>query len=287
MTKYLLTDWEVNGYNDSDFVCTYFDTVDGKVHTHTYGSTRYPSATNIGWNNGVSSVVIDGEACLYPTIEVVELARVWLEEYIFQRMLAADKLAVDEPQVKDLHEGLQVQVKEACRFQLTITEPCNKCSGSGKWINPHRPTDERACFGCKGTGKHFAGKAKDAAGKLVYVKLEVGTSGSVIDWASFGKFYANGYNHPGPSNTTVQFRLESGNVVRAGLSKLRLHRNYREEKWLHEKARECSYSYQFSAIYPRHAWDSSNFAHAVASLRPTQVLTGMTYDDSQAALAQV
>jgi hypothetical protein len=264
MTKYLLTDWEINGYNDSDFMCTYYDDSTKEVKSHTYGTTRFAAPTMIGWNNNVSSVDIDDEVCLMPTREVVESARVWLEEYIFNRMVAADKLLVDSPDVENLHEGLSVRLTADCRYQLTTSEPCIKCSGSGNWVNPKNAADKRECFSCKGTGLHITGKLKDANGKLVYEKLAAGTFGSVVDWKSFGQFYANGYNKPNRQNTTVQFKLLSGKIVRASLEKLRLNREYLSIEELRASARKQSYSYEFSKIYPRSAWDTHNFAREVA-----------------------
>ena len=267
MTKYLLTDWEINGYDDSDFMCTYFDTTDNAVHTHCYGTTRCAAPTMIGWSSdGVSSVVIRGEACLAPTKEIVEQARLWMEEYIFGTLERADARLVDTPDVKDLHEGLEVRLLSACRMQLKETEACLKCAGTGKWTNPKNAIDQRDCFGCKGTGQHITGKKKDANGKLTYEKLVAGMHGIVVDWRSFGKFYGDrGYNKPDRYNTTVQFKLDDGRVVRASLEKIRLHREYASSEVLRAKARELSFNYQFSAIYPRHAWDTYNYASAIMS----------------------
>jgi hypothetical protein len=268
MSKYLLTDFELNGYDDSDFMCTYYDDVKHEVHAHMYGTTRCAAPTNIGWANGVSSVIVDGEACLAPTAEVVESARIWLEEHIFSRMVREDQRLVDEPDVPHLHVGLQVRVKEACKYALTTSQPCNKCSGSGKWINPKNSQDARDCFGCKGTGQHVTGKLKDDKGKQVWEKLVPGMFGSVVDWRSFGQFFSNGYNRPSPHNTTVQFRLDDGKIVRAGLSKLRLHRDYKTAQELRERANRLSLSYEFSGIYPGHAWDTHNFARAALETHP-------------------
>jgi len=263
--KYLLTDFELNGYDDSDFMCTYWDDQAKVVKAHCYGTTRAAAPTMIGWNRGISSVVIEGEVCFMPTAEVVEEARQWLEAYIFDRLECADVRLVDEPDVQDLHQGLMVRLKKDCRYQLNTTEPCQKCGGSGKWTNnPRNPQDARDCFGCKGTGQHVTGKQKDANGKLCFERLTAGMFGTVIDWRSFGQFFANGYNKPSRHNTTVQFRLEGGRVVRASLENLRLHREYKTHAELRERARSLSFHYEFSAIYPRHAWDTHNFARQVA-----------------------
>lgn len=73
----------------------------------------------------------------------------------------------------------------------------------------------------------------------------------------------NGYNQPGRENTTVQFCVD-GRTVRASLEKIRLHREYQDKDSLREKAKSLSFNYQFSAIYPKHAWDTHNFAAQVA-----------------------
>lgn len=263
MTKYLLTDWEINGYDDSDFMCTYWDDVERRVFAHCYGTTRAAAPTNIGWNGDVSSVVVGDEPCLAPTVEKVEEARQWLEGYIFDRLEVADVRMVDTPDVKDLHAGLEVRLLADCRMQVNETEPCAKCFGVGKWVNPRNIADKRDCFGCKGTKVHIIGKKKDANGKLVFEKLNAGMHGTVVDWRSFGQFYRNGYNQPGRGNTTVQFCVD-GRTVRASLEKIRLHREYEDKDSLREKAKSLSFNYQFSAIYPKHAWDTHNFAAQVA-----------------------
>lgn len=264
MSKFLLTDWEINGYNDSDFMCSYYDDVTNTIGFFEYGSTRFPSATMISIGGGITSVVVDGENLLAPNAEVVEKARLVLEESIFQKLKAADKRLVDEPGVEDLRAGLRVRLTGKARMQLRYSSACIKCSGTGKWVNPRNDNDKRDCFACKGSGKHVGEKVKSEDGKLAYKELPVGLTGEVIDWGSFGKFYANGYNKPDRNNTSVQFRTDSGDVVRASLSKLRLDRDYTDDMKLGEKAESLSYHYGFSALYPRFAWDTCNYAAQVA-----------------------
>lgn len=290
MPKYVLTDWEINGYNDSDFMLTYWDSESKVVKTRMHGTTRYGSClcrekdalpkptsgcsdyhlcAKLNYVSGSLTtshyqVEEKGEWLLMPTATIVEDARVWLEEWIFNLATLADKRRVDEPQVEDLHEGLEVRLLTDCKMQVNMTEPCNKCNGSGKWINPRNPQDARDCFGCKGTGQHVTGKQKDDNGKLVFEKLTAGTFGKVVDWRSFGQFYSDGYNRPDRHNTTVQFRTDDGCLLRASLKNLRLHREYQSPINIRAKARESSFRYQFSSIYPRHAWDTYNFALQVA-----------------------
>lgn len=266
MSKFLLTDWEINGYDDSDFMASYYNDQTNTIGFTCYGSTRYPSATIIGHNaDGSTSVVVEGENLLMPTAEVVEKARLVLEESIFQRLVNADKRLVDTPEPDDLKVGLNVTLKATAKMQVRSSEPCNKCSGSGKWVNPRNAEDKRNCFACKGSGQHVGGKVKNDQGKQVWEILPIGLSGEVVDWTSFGQFYANGYNKPNRDNTTVQFRTCNGEIKRASLNKLELARGYTPESELRKRARELSFNYGFSALYPRFAWDTRNYAAQVAA----------------------
>ena len=264
MAKFILTDWEINGYDDSDFMCSFYDDVTNTIGFKEYGTTRFPSPTMISIGGGITSVVVDGDNLLMPDAAVVEKARLVLEESIFQKLVDADKRLVDTPDVEDLKEGLAIRLTAKARMQARLTEPCQKCNGTGKWINPRNTNDKRDCFACKGSGLHVGAKRKNEQGKQVYEELPAGLSGNVVDWASFGQFYASGYNKPNRENTTVQFRLVDGNVVRASLSKMRLDRDYHPTEKLRARARDLSFNYGFSALYPRFAWDTSNFAAAVA-----------------------
>jgi hypothetical protein len=264
MSKFLLTDWEINGYDDSDFMASYYDDATNTIGFTCYGSTRYPSATMISIGGGITSIVVNGENLLAPNAEVVEKARLVLEESIFQKLKAADKRLVDEPDVKDLRAGLRLRLTEKARMQIRETSDCNKCSGTGKWVNPRNANDKRDCFACKGSGKHVGAKVKNDKGKLAYKELPVGLVAEVVEWGSFGQFYANGYNQPNRHNTSVQLRTADGELVRASLSKLRIDRDYKDDVVLRTSAESLSYNYGFSALYPRFAWDTCNYAAQVS-----------------------
>lgn len=264
MAKFLLTDWEINGYNDSDFMCSYFDDVLNAIGFHEYGTTRFPSPTMISIGGGITSVIVDGENLLMPDAAVVEKARQVLEDMILSRLIKQDNSLVETPDVADLHAGLRVRLAEKAKMQVRQSEQCQKCSGSGHWINPRNPNDKRDCFACNGSGQHIGGKVKDEKGKQVYEQLPAGLAGEIIDWTSFGQFYASGYNKPNRDNTTVQFRISDGKVVRASLSKIRLDRDYRSAEELRIVAHQLSLNYGFSALYPKFAWDTSNYAIQVA-----------------------
>jgi hypothetical protein len=265
MSKFLLTDWEINGYDDSDFMASYYNDVTNTIGFTCYGSTRFPSATVIGIGGGITSVVVEGENLLMPDAAVVEKARLVLEESIFQRLQAADKRLCDTPDVEDLVKGLRIQLTSSARMQLRESSSCQKCNGTGKWVNPRNAKDQRDCFTCKGSGKIVGSKVKNEDGKQAYQLLQSGLNGEVVDWTSFGQFYARGYNKPNRDNTTVQFRTSDGQVVRASLSKMQLERGYKPEAELRSKAKELSFNYGFSAMYPRFAWDTCNYAAKAAA----------------------
>jgi hypothetical protein len=261
MTKFLLTDWEINGHNDSDFMCSYYDDVTNTIGFHEYGTTRFPSHTNIGINiDGTTSVVVSGDTLRLPNQDVVEKARLVLEDLLVIKYAAADKKRVEEPHPAELSVGVRVRLTEKARMQLRESSPCNKCNGTGKWINPRNSNDLRSCFSCKGSGRHVGAKLKNENGKQAYKELPVGLAGEVVDWGSFGQFYANGYSKPDRANTSVQFRTNDGEVVRASLSKLRLDIEPLSEKDIRKIAKSISMGYGFSNLYPRFAWDTRNYA---------------------------
>lgn len=265
MGKYLLTDWEINGYDDSDFMCTYYDDVADVIGAHCYGTTRAAAPTMIGISaDGTTSVEIRGEVLRLPTKEIVERARLKLEDHIFGLLTLQEERRVMEPDVGDLQMGLRVRLKQNVRNQLSSEVQCEKCAGSGKWTNPRNEHDKRECFSCKGAGVRKGPKLKGDDGKLKYETLPAGLSGIVFKWGSFGTFYRNGYNQPNQDNTTVQFRTDDGKARRATLKNLRLDRECATPEVLRKRARETSFSYGFSRIYPRHAWDTYNHAARIA-----------------------
>ena len=272
MSKFLLTDWEINGPNDSDFMCSYFDEEQNLIGYHCYGSTRFPSASNIAIHtDGSTSVEVFHQTLWMPTIAMVEKARMVLEDNIFHVLTANDKRKVDEPDVNDLHEGLDVVLNSDVKNQVRAQDPCQKCKASGKWTNPKNSNDIRDCFACKGKGYHTGDKLKTDSGKLVWDVIPSGTAGKVIGWTSFGRFYTNGYNHPDRHNTTVQVKGTDKKVFRSALKNLSLSCGYQSPADLRRQANTMSFQYNFSAGYPKHAWDTRNFAAEVAGKKQESV----------------
>jgi hypothetical protein len=278
MTKFLLTDWEINGYDDSDFMCSYFDEEQNLIGYHCYGSTRFPSASVIGINpDGSTSVEVFHEILWMPTPTIVEKARAVLEDNILHVLTANDKRKVDEPGVNEMHEGLDVILTADVKNQVRASDPCQKCNASGKWTNPKNPNDKRDCFACKGTGQHKGDKLKTDSGKQVWDVIPSGTAGKVIGWTSFGRFYANGYNHPDRTNTTVQVKGTDKKVFRSALKNLSLACGYQSPTDLRKQAKDMSFAYNFSAGYPKHAWDTRNFAAEIAGKKPEPASIAIIY----------
>lgn len=264
MTKFLLVDYELNGRDDSDFMCIYYDDVTDTLHTHMYGTTRFAAATNFSISSdGISSITVESEPLMKPTLEAIEKARYKLSEFMFMGLVVAEERTVMEPNIASLCEGLSLMLKEKHRNQVKTLDPCRKCSGTGKWINPNNNQDQRKCFTCSGRGTFKGAIKKTEAGKVVWFNFEVGTKGVAIDWKSFGKFFSNGYNEKNAHNTTVQFRLENGNTINVPLYKLRLQRDCLSWEQLKRKAIELSYNYHFAAIAPRFAWYSRHLVNEV------------------------
>lgn len=273
MVLYLLNEWEQNGYHDSYFYASYYDSEKNEIHATQYGTTACAAPTTIGiGKNGVSSVSVNGESLVLPTLEAIESARKVLAQFYFDNATARDKRIVDEPDVADLFVGLSLVTTSEIKNQVKIKEDCRKCNGSGKWVNPRNSADKRDCFTCKGTGKFSIGTSKNEAGKIQYNKITAGTEGTVVEWRSFGKFYANGYNKPDRSNTTVTLKRADGSLFNASLGKCKCARDYTLPSVLREKANEASYRYSFQdATGVRCAWLSTDYVYQVLAANKEKV----------------
>lgn len=270
MTKYVLADYERNGYSDSDFYAIYYDDQEDRLSEYEYATTRFGACLckdiQVPATEGtLSSFHIHRneqgvpEYLLMPTKEIVERARVKLEDFIFSSLSAFDKQKVFDPEPDNLYENLEMCLKEKVKNQIFEETVCDACKGTAKWVNPKKANDVRECFRCHGTGHIKGNKKLNANGKVEFDIIPKGTCGKVISWKSFGTFYKNGYNKAGPDNTSVFLKTDDGKNFRATLKNLRMKRDVVSDKVLREKARHISFDYNFGAI-TRCAWLSHNFA---------------------------
>lgn len=257
MANFILCGWEVNGYSDSDWEVAYYDDTDNSIKLKLTGTTRYGMGT--------------GHACIKEldpqplTKEIVEKARVLLENHIFAAIKEAERRDVDEPDSVEV--GTRVRFVEDHKNQekMQIEEPCYKCGGTGKWVNPRNTMDQRTCFACNGTGmaKRSGGKVK-VNGKQSWVKIPMGTEGEVVWTGTFRTIWRNGYNKLGRYTLSTKVKLDDGRVVNAPLSKLGLTKAKMTDAELRARAVELSRGYEFKPMVSRHGgWLDFNAAAKV------------------------
>jgi len=239
-----LQSFERNGYHDSYFFDVCYDDANDDIVSVEVGSTAYAGGTS---NRPA-------------TANAVLAARKVLARKIHAQLRAAEhnKVFVSN----DVRPGQRVRLLVELRNQRKESVACDRCEGSGKWVNPRNRHDVRGCFTCSSSGQK-PGKAavKDAKGKIVYDVYPADTSGVVIDCKAYGQFYRNGYNQPGRENRTVKFRTDDGRMVKAPLAKLRLDREPMDDAELLERAERLSYGLRFCALDARCAWESTDEAH--------------------------
>jgi hypothetical protein len=97
------------------------------------------------------------------------------------------------------------------------------------------------------------------------VTYEAGEAGEVIWVGHFGSFYSNGYNRRDRSNGRVGLKFPDGRVVFLAMSKVRKDMEPLSDEELRGRAERLSHNHQYGAMLSKkHAWDSSNWAKAVA-----------------------
>lgn len=81
-----------------------------------------------------------------------------------------------EIEYPECYIGQRVELKKDIKNRPKIKEPCDKCSGAGKWTNPYKVHDIRKCFKCKGNGVMY----NTTSGSLVPFKA--GACGEIVDY---------------------------------------------------------------------------------------------------------
>lgn len=229
-------DWEHSQRDDSDWYCVAYDDVKDCLTRVETGSTRYANGLNHGGH--VVSMIPEMQEKAFQA-----LIRLW-----FTVLQTIEKFAVEEPKIETLEKGIRVRFLEAHRCMQKVKNSeesaCKKCCDNpGKWVNPRNSSDVRECFACKGTGKYtkiIRTKAVGPDNKPIWEQILAGATGTVINQATFGTFYRNGYNQPGRRNTTIYLLLDDGREVQAPASKLRLDREMVSEQEIQQKAENCA-----------------------------------------------
>jgi len=201
---YSLThEWECNGYSDSDWYCVVYDTETKKVFRYETQTTRFAG----------------GGRPVPPSLE--EGTELWTEAcYALARdyIVPALKNEHFNPSKKNAKIGETLIIRKT--FSVGLRDQCDKCNGTGHWVNPKNTKDKRQCFGCGGTC--FRKYASKTLGK---VSIKAGTEGSVIGFnsdldrygrESYDKHFAllkvEGYDQP--------IRANLSNLTRPALNDL-------------------------------------------------------------------
>ena len=258
MAKYKLCDWEVNGYSDSDFYGAFYDTEDGNVHVTMVGTTRF-ACDRFSF----------GPEYLTPTPEIVEKARLVLRARLFESYKRAAYASVMAPSPAVFHKGTTAVLLEDHSLMVPVKSEgeCFKCLGTGKF-KAGKFSGE--CFTCKGTGRLMmktGEKLKGADGKCVRNVIKAGTK--VTAYGPAECFKAHGGISMRRENSTVTVKVEGqAGGVRLPVKKLRLDQEVASDEVVMEMADRDSHSHNYGGAFgDRYAWDSNNWALAVA-VRP-------------------
>lgn len=162
MIHALTPEWEHNGYHDSDWYCIAYDDEKDRVFKLETHSTRFA-----GGYPGMPAIV-------EPESEVYKAAT---NNVINGALLGRIKEAHYTVNHNNVKAGETLVVKT--RFSVGVRDKCEKCNGSGKWVNPKRGGDIRQCFGCKGTGYSIYASKTGAR-----VSVKAGMSGMVTNVTS-------------------------------------------------------------------------------------------------------
>lgn len=245
--------WEENGYHDSDFFEAYWSVEKGVIFRVEVGSTRYAGGTcpldTIPW-----------------TEAELERARAYLAGKIFDSIKEGELIDVLTP--ANVVKGQRVRLLEKHKNQAFDAIICNKCKGTGKWVNPHNPSDTRTCFACQGTTVIKGSKQKGN-----WVHYEAGLAGEAVEDAkAFGRFYDKGYNKPCRENRSVLVKLDDGRFVKCPVKKLRLDKEPMSDTELMERANALSYGMECKSLLTRHGgwWDMNYASILMASIKGQQ-----------------
>ena len=257
MTLYLLSEWEINGYHDSDFEAAVWDTEKDCVRRIEIGSTRYAGGRGY---DGIETDIPD---------DILDKSIDWLAETFFYYMRLSEDSRVLEP--NEIEKGQRVRLLKDKRNKAKVadTSDCWSCNGTGEWVNPRNDEDVRDCFKCNGTGEHVRYVAAPKVdGKVQWERFSAGDAG-VVQWAgTFNQIYQRGYNQYGRSTISTRVLMDDGRIMNADLRDLRLDEEPATDEELQERAVRRAQGCKFGAVLnPRYAWDSRNNALSALNSR--------------------
>lgn len=231
---------EENGHDDSDWVVPVYSPDTDTVQVMDCGTTRFA--------NALRYKVADAE--LLPSVAIAERVKLLLFTMYLAQYMKADESLIYAPTKECLRNGDSVVVKIAHNARQAWSE-CDKCKGTGAWVNLKNEADIRDCFACYGTG------AKKAEGKGH--KTAVGVMATVSCVSEHVHYSCRSFKR---GSVTVTLRLETGEVVRLPLQKISLTRSV--------DVQDCMAQAHYKAdafIIPKHSgfsnWIQGNYAKEV------------------------
>lgn len=236
MTLYILTEYERNMYHDSYFHAILFDSEKQEIVDKEIGATAYGGGCRY-------------DDLHYPTVEILQQVANSRKAGLFESFKAEEQRRVFEFDTVETNQRVKLLTLVKSAQKMSI--PCNRCAGTGKWTNPRNVCDKRSCFSCNGKGTcETKEKKKDSKGKVIYDTIPEGTAGKVLQTRAWGKFYRNGHNKPGRSNTTVLVEFDNGMTCWVSMQKLRLECEPASDVAIWEKANKYAESHSgFRADY--------------------------------------
>lgn len=203
MTTYQVsTEWEYNGYDDSDFYVVTFNDETEELQRFEVGSTRYPADFSRTYGSLVKLADVPED--------------IWIRaEAAYAKRAVGMLLFCDENQRK--RDGQRVgetvvltrDIQNRPRTKVDVE--CFKCGGKGFWQNPRNEEDKRTCFKCNGTKIAQVSKA----GKGTSITYKAGTVAEVLAvFANRSQFGTFDYG----SRATI--RLTDGTIAKAPVDAL-------------------------------------------------------------------
>ena len=262
--KYLLCEWERNGYDDSDFYAAYYDALTGRCHSEMFSSTRFASPCHVARfakDPSTGQPRYNTEL----TREIVENSRQWLEKRLFEMMVETDLDQIARPSLALLTAGTKIALTRPVRNRSHFIEQstvCVACSGSGKWVNPRNDKDVRSCLYCKGTARRIvrSQKSESLDGKPIWENFPEGSVGSISGGPYFfGTFYKRGYKQKNTATATFFVTMDNGKTAKIPGLAIKLARQPVSELYMAKAAWKASYHYDFGHALGCTAWLSDDY----------------------------
>jgi hypothetical protein len=226
MSLYKLYEWESNGYQDSDWYASIYDSINNDIFVKQTGTTRFANSLPDGciyemlpsgeWNK--IKLQIPDQNIINKAWEILVKKRF----VYFQEKQKNDQVNFT---VSQFQKGTEVFLREPHKNYEKDEVTCHKCQGSGKWINPKQVKDIRECFACLGMGTICKAKSANKKWKIIVP----GTTGIIVELFRYSRL---------ESLSSISAKIKSENFIfNASLSKLGVHIPILSDKELMDKAK--------------------------------------------------